>query len=104
MIPIKKIETAYHGFLKSVFWIANPLKKAIIKTECQVHTHINKHALIILKNDRFSDAYDFYAEHLDEIDKGAVWADQDFKSSNHFYHPYKKKKVCTAEATLWLLR
>jgi phospholipase C len=102
VIPIKKIETIYHGLLKSVFWIANPLKKRIIKTECQVHTHINKHALIILKNERYSEAYDFYEGRLAEIDKGAVWADQDFKSSNHFYHPYKKKEVCTAEATLWL--
>lgn len=104
MIPIKKIETVYHGFLKTIFWAANPLKKAIIKTECQVHTHINKHALIILKNDRYAEAYDFFSEYINDIDKGAVWADQDFKSSNHFYHPYKKKEVCTAEAMLSLLQ
>lgn len=76
----------------------NPFKKVIIKTECQVHKHINEHALIILKNDKFEDPYDFFMESIEEINHGAVWADQDFKSSNHFYNPYKKKVGCTAGA------
>mgnify|MGYP000915571888 CR=1 FL=1 len=101
-IPIFRLENAYHQFLKSAFWILNPFKKMIIKTECQVHTHINQHALTILKNDRYSCAYEFFAKYLDEINAGAVWADQDFKSSNHFYNPYKKKEACMAGATRWL--
>jgi len=100
VIPITRTENAYHRFLKTAFWILNPFKKIIIKTECEVHTHINRHALTILKNDRYLAAYDFFSMGIEEIDKGAVWADQDFKSSNHFYHPYKKKEVYTAEATL----
>ena len=104
MIPITKIETAYRTFLKSAFWVLNPFKKIIIKTECQVHTHINRHALTILKNDRYTAEYEFFSNAIQEINKGAVWADQDFKSSNHFYHPYKKKAVCTAEAMPWILR
>ena len=97
MIPI---EAAYRSFLKYFFCILNPVKKIIIRAECQVHVHINRHALIILKNDGYQDAFDFYLDQIEEIDRGAVWADQDFKSSNHFYNPYKKKEDCTVEATL----
>lgn len=92
MILIFKFETAYQKFLVSAFWILNPFKKIIIKTECQVHVHINQHALTILKNDRHMAEYRFFSNALNEINKGAIWADQDFKSSNHFYHPYKKKR------------
>lgn len=82
-----------------MFRILNPAKKIIVRTECQVHKHINLHALIILKNDRYNEQYDFFEDFLDELNAGTVWADQDFKSSNHFYNPYKKKPVCMAEAT-----
>ncbi len=99
MIPIIKFESAYERFLKSAFWVLNPFKKIIIKTECQVHTHINFHALTILKNDRYLAEYCFFSNAIEEINRGAVWADQDFKSSNHFYNPYKKKAVYTAGAT-----
>ncbi len=71
----------------------------IVHTECQVHIHINRHALDILRNDGFQEAYRFYSRHMESINRGAVWADQDFKSSNHFYNPYKKKVDCTAGAT-----
>lgn len=48
------------------------------------------HALTILKNDLFYEQYDFFRTFLSDLNRGAVWADQDFKSSNHFYNPYKK--------------
>jgi phospholipase C len=35
--------------------------------------------------------YNFFNYYISDINKGAVWADQDFKSTNHFYNPYKKK-------------
>ena len=79
------------------------MKKLIVNTECQVHKHINLHALTILKNDNFLEPYYFYRDSLSEIDKGAVWADQDFKSSNHFYNPYKKKVVYMDTVMLWNL-
>ena len=100
MIPIFKFEKVYHKVLKSTFWVLNPFKKIIVKTECQVHIHINDHALSILLNDKYLEEYNFFAYYIDEINKGAVWADQDFKSSNHFYNPYKKKMAYTAEAML----
>lgn len=68
------------------------MKKKVIKTECLVHKQINQHALIILKNDRYDKQYDFYMEFIEALNDGAVWADQDFKSSNHFYSPYQKKR------------
>lgn len=80
------------------------MKKKIIKTECLVHKQINQHALIILKNDKYEEQYDFFMEFIEPLNEGAVWADQDFKSSNHFYNPYKKKEVCTVGATPWRLR
>lgn len=100
MIPIFKFENVYHRVLKSTFWVLNPFKKIIVKTECQVHIHINDHALSILLNDKYLEEYAFFARYIDEINKGAVWADQDFKSSNHFYNPYKKKMAYTAGAML----
>ena len=81
-----------------MFLLLNPLKKMLVHTECQVHKHINLHALIILKNDKLLDEYGFFYDYLDNINEGSVWADQDFKSSNHFYNPYKKKAVYSAEA------
>ena len=93
-----QFETVYRNVIQSAFWVLNPLKKLIIQTECQVHIHINQHALTILKNDNFHEAYAFYIDQMEELNHGAVWADQDFKSSNHFYNPYKKKEVCMAAA------
>lgn len=84
-------ETTYDYFLKTVFGIVNPVKKSIIKTQCNVHKFINIKALKILKNDNFMNEYNFFTSYIYYINEGAVWADQDFKSTNHFYNPYKKK-------------
>ncbi|KAB3529328.1 zinc dependent phospholipase C family protein [Alkaliphilus serpentinus] len=84
-------ETTYDYFLKTVFGIANPIKKSIIKTQCKVHKFINIQALKIIRNDGYADEYNFFSSYILDINEGAVWADQDFKSSNHFYNPYKKK-------------
>lgn len=100
-VIITRLESAYHNILRSVFATVNPLKKKLIKTECQVHKYINLHALNILRNDKFLEQHAFFQNYIEEINKGAVWADQDFKSSNHFYNPYKKKMVFTEEAMHW---
>ena len=84
-------ETTYGHILSTVLGIANPVKKRIIKTECEVHRIINIQALKILKNDGYAEEYVFFSSYISDIGQGAVWADQDFKSSNHFYNPYKKK-------------
>ncbi|WP_234978632.1 zinc dependent phospholipase C family protein [Anaerosalibacter sp. Marseille-P3206] len=91
MIEIEILEKAYYHFLSTILGIANPIKKSIIKTQCKVHKAINLDALIILKNDIYTDEYNFFYNFILDINEGAVWADQDFKSSNHLYNPYKKR-------------
>lgn len=84
-------ESTYDNLLNTVFSIVNPIKNSIINTHCKVHIFINYKALNILKNDKFLDEYNFFLSFIDTINEGAVWADQDFKSTNHFYNPYKKR-------------
>lgn len=91
MIILNFIESTYGKALRLSFAILNPFKKAIIKTQCKVHKFINILALDILKNDEFLNEYDFFLHYIDPINEGAVWADQDFKSSGHLYNPYTKK-------------
>lgn len=83
----KSYSTIFKGMLKAV----NPIKKKIIKTECEVHKFINNQALVILKNDGHGYAFKELGTYIDKINEGVVWADQDFKSSNHFYNPDKEK-------------
>lgn len=84
-------EMTYNKILNTVFSAANPIKKSIVDTHCKVHKFINFHSLIILKNDKYSAEYHFFNGYIKHINEGAVWADQDFKSSNHFYNPFKKR-------------
>lgn len=85
------LESAYGNFLRVSFAMINPLKKSVIKTQCQVHKFINAVALNILKNDGYIKEYSLFNEYLNSINEGAVWADQDFRSTGHFYNPYTKK-------------
>src|SRR5690349_15538550 len=86
-----KMEQTYGRLLKYAFVAANPFKKVVLHTECQIHKFINEKALDILKNDKFLDAHYFFSDFIIQINDGAVWADQDFKSSGHFYNPIRKK-------------
>lgn len=88
---VNAIERTYGIFFRYMLVIANPFKKAIIHTECIIHKFINKQALDILKNDGYFDAYYFFRNHLDKLNEGVVWADQDFKSSSHFYNPSRDR-------------
>ena len=91
MITTTPFTTTYGHILSTVLGFANPVTKRIIKTESEVHRIINVQALKILKNDGYAEEYVFFSSYISDIGQGAVWADQDFKSSNHFYNPYKKK-------------
>ncbi len=82
------IERAYGKTFKTILWVVNPLKKVFKKTLCEVHVFINEQAVEILKNDGFHEAYEFYTLNKGCLNDGAVWADQDFKSREHFYNPY----------------
>ncbi len=84
-------EETYGKFLRFSFSLLNPFKKAIIKTQCEVHKHLNHQAINILDNDGYKSEASFYRNYIESINKGAVWADQDFKSSQHFYNPRTNK-------------
>lgn len=80
-------EKSYSVMFKNVLRAANPIKKRIIKTECEVHRFINNQGVEILKNDGYIDTYNLMSKYMKEINEGTIWADQDFKSANHFYNP-----------------
>lgn len=84
-------EKSYSAVMTNIFRAVNPIKKRIVKTECKVHKYINEQAIIILKNDNSIRAYNLFHAFIKDINTGAVWADQDLKSSNHFYNPEKDR-------------
>ncbi|OFI05592.1 zinc dependent phospholipase C [Clostridium acetireducens DSM 10703] len=81
-----QLEKTYGSALKKVFYAVNPLKKKFLKTYCTVHKFIIIQSLEILKNNGCIDEYNFYKDYVKNLNNGVTWADQDFKSSNHFYH------------------
>lgn len=82
------VEKSFGELFKYVRIVANPIKKAIIVTECQIHKFINTQALEILENDNFTDASSFFSDYIIHLNKGVTWADQDLKSMGHFYNPF----------------
>ena len=88
---MRTLERPYSFIYRNILRAVNPLKKRIIKTECIVHKAINNQSLHILENDRYYDVYELMSSYIDAINDGAVWADQDLKSSNHFYSPTTKR-------------
>lgn len=84
-------EKSYSIAITNIFRAVNPIKKRIMKTECKVHKFINEQAIIILKNDNGIRAYNLFNAFIKDINTGVVWADQDLKSSNHFYNPEKDR-------------
>ncbi|NMM62774.1 phospholipase [Clostridium sp. P21] len=87
----KRFESTYGNALKHIMFAVNPLKKKLLKTYCTVHKFIIIQAIEILKNDGYEEEFNFFKKHIVSINNGVTWADQDFKSSNHFYHVSKGK-------------
>lgn len=85
----KIVELSYSKLLKYTMKAVNPFKNALVTTECIVHKVINNQALLILKNDNKIHQYKLLSNYIGELNLGVVWADQDLKSSGHFYNPYK---------------
>lgn len=88
---MKKIEAGYGKAVSGVFYVVNPVKKMMMKTNCTVHKFITMQAVMILKNDGYKEEAAYFRTYISSINKGVHWADQDFKSSNHFYNPEKEK-------------
>ncbi len=91
MIKIEWIESTYSYLLTKILTLIDPVKKPIKKTECLVHVYINNKALNVLLNDGYIKEFNLFNSFITSLNKGVVWADQDFKSANHFYHPVKKR-------------
>ena len=85
------LEKIYSYVFKKILKTVNPIKKRIMKAECIVHKFINTQSLIVLKNDGHMEAYKLMKSYISDINAGVVWADQDLKSSNHFYNPHINK-------------
>lgn len=82
----RKIEATYGKTLRGIMFAVNPVKKVIINTHCMAHKYINNKAIDLLKKEGFLQEYKCYNRYIKELNEGVTWADQDFKSSNHFYH------------------
>jgi phospholipase C len=91
MMIVSTLEKSYSYVFKNVLRAVNPIKKRIMQTECRVHKFINNQSLIVLKNDGYMEVYKLMNSYINDINNGVVWADQDLKSSNHFYNPHKNK-------------
>jgi len=87
----KIMENTYGKVLTGIMLAANPFKKMAFKTPCLVHRFINIQAVVILENEGYHEAADFYKRYIKVLNEGATWADQDFKSINHFYHNEMQK-------------
>lgn len=85
------VERSYGKLVRTTFKAINPIKKRVVKTECKVHIFLISQALMILKNDGYVDEYRLFSGYQDDLNAGVVWADQDLKSTNHFYNPEKHK-------------
>lgn len=88
---MKNMELNYNKVLAKIFNFLNPINKTIIKTECQVHKFINAQSIMILANDNYLEEQFFFSKYIDSLNEGTEWADQDFKSTHHFYDPLRKK-------------
>ncbi len=87
----RKIENTYGRMIRGAMVVANPIKKFAVKTHCIVHKFINIQAVQILNNDGYNEVAEFFRKNIKALNEGVTWADQDFKSSNHFYHIKKEK-------------
>jgi phospholipase C len=86
-----RFERTYGTAVRKLFFAVNPLKKKIMKTNCTVHKFIMIRSIEILKNDGYKEESEYFRENILRLNSGVSWADQDFKSSNHFYHVSRGK-------------
>lgn len=86
-----RLERTYGRLFRYMLKAANPFKKALIHTQNVTHIYINRQALEILKNDRYTDACYFFGDHLKYLNDGTIWADADLKSTGHFYSPVRNR-------------
>lgn len=86
-----RTERLFGKTARSLMRVVNPIKKLIIETHCLAHKYINNKCLELILNEGYSDAHRCFSKYIKYINEGVTWADQDFKSSNHFYHFNEKR-------------
>ena len=84
-------EKIYGIVITFLFLLVNPYKNLFVHTECEVHLFNNLHALKLLRQYGYTNAYKLMKTYWRPIQKGSVWADQNFKSTGHFYNPKQNK-------------
>lgn len=82
-----RFERVCGKLISQTFRVINPIKKKIINTDCEVHLFIQSSALDILREEGYDKQVQFYKNYEPYINRGLVWADQDFRSYFHFYNP-----------------
>lgn len=85
------IEKRYGKTVRAILVAVNPIKKKVKKTDCLVHQYLNREAIKLLKENKFEKQSKYFEHYKECLNKGVVWADQDFKSSNHFYNVREQK-------------
>lgn len=90
-MAMNSVEKMCGRLISKTFKVINPIKKKIINTDCEVHLFIQDSALDILNDNGHYEEVEFYNSFKPYINKGLIWADQDFKSYFHFYNPRYKK-------------
>ncbi|WP_026895127.1 zinc dependent phospholipase C family protein [Clostridiisalibacter paucivorans] len=88
---MSNVEIYYGKIFKMLLRLINPFKKKIIKTECNVHRFINYQSIKILNKYQYERPFEIFNYYMEDLNRGVVWADQDFKSIGHFYNPQKNK-------------
>lgn len=86
----RRLAHIYSSTLRGVFNTIAPIKNSIIINDCEVHVFIQSNALNIIKNENYNNEYELFRIYIEDIKKGLIWADQDFKSYYHFYNPKKE--------------
>ena len=89
------LENVYAAALSNTFRIVAPIKRNIVKTDCEVHLFIQEKALNILKVNGYENEYNFFKIYMPQINKGLVWADQDFKCYHPFYNNHGSNNELT---------
>ena len=86
-----RVEKVCGRLISQTFRVINPIKKKIINTNCEVHLFIQSSSLDVLREEGYDKQVQFYKNFEPYINKGLVWADQDFKSYFHFYNPKDRR-------------
>lgn len=104
-VEMNSVEKAFGILISKTFKVVNPIKKKIINTNCEVHLFIQDSALDILRENGYYEEVEFYNRFKPYINKGLVWADQDFRSYFHFYDPrYKKGMYGNSDNAMTLVK